>query len=64
MADAPTHIPLAITCIVAGCVSIYGALFAAGYFLYGNLTLGAVLTVVTLGAAWVLWDSWMKISAD
>jgi solute:Na+ symporter, SSS family len=64
MAKAPTHIPLALTCIVAGCIAIYGALFASGSFLYGNMLTGSVLTVITLVAAWILWASWMRISAD
>ena len=64
MAKAPTHVPLAITCIVAGCISIYGSLFATGYFLYGNFFAGTGLTAVALVAAIVLASSWMRISSD
>ena len=59
-----THVPLALTCIVAGCLSIYGALFATGFFLYGDNTKGTVLTVGTVIASIFLWRSWMRISAD
>jgi solute:Na+ symporter, SSS family len=59
-----THIPLALTCIVAGCLSIYGTLFATGFFLYGDIAKGTALTVATLIAALFLWKSWMRISAD
>ena len=59
-----THVPLALTCIVAGCLSIYGALFATGFFLYGDNAKGAVLTVGTVIASIFLWRSWMRISAD
>ena len=62
--QAPTHIPLAIICIVAGCIAIYGALFAAGYLLYGNFRVGTIWTVITLAASYALWHSWMRISAD
>ena len=64
MASAPTHVPLAILCIVAGCIAIYGALFATGYILYGSMAIGTVLAIISLGAALVLWRSWMRISAD
>ncbi len=59
-----THVPLALSCIVAGCLSIYGALFATGFFLYGDNTKGTVLTVGTVIASIFLWRSWMRISAD
>ena len=56
--------PLALTCILAGTVSIYGALFATGFFLYGETAKGTALTVVAVIAAGFLWNSWMRISAD
>jgi Na+/proline symporter len=59
-----THFPLALTCIVAGTLSIYGALFATGFFLYGEPVQGAILTAGTLVATYFLWHSWMRISAD
>ena len=34
-----------------GCVAVYSALFATGFFVYGNVGLGAVLAVVTVGGA-------------
>jgi Na+/proline symporter len=61
---APTHVPLAITCILAGSLSIWGALFAAGYFLYGQYTIATVLTVATAIASFFLLRTWMRISAD
>ena len=50
MASAPTHVPLAILCIVAGCIAIYGALFATGYILYGSMLIGTVLAIISLAA--------------
>jgi hypothetical protein len=62
--DAPTHFPVALQCIVAGTLAIYGALFASGYILYGQYALGAALTVGSVVAWMFLWKSWMRISAD
>ena len=59
-----THVPLALTCILAGCLSIYGTLFATGFFLYEDNVKGTVLTIGTLIASVFLWRSWMRISAD
>lgn len=61
---APTHVPLAIMCIAAGSFSIWGALFAAGYFLYGDYTKAIVLTVITVITSYFLLKTWMRISAD
>ena len=62
VAEQAHHIPLAIICIVAGCIAIYGALFAAGYLLYGNFRVGTIWTVITLAASYALWHSWMRIA--
>jgi Na+/proline symporter len=35
-----------------GCVTIYGALFATGYLLYGNVPVGATCAVASAAAAW------------
>jgi solute:Na+ symporter, SSS family len=61
---APTHFPLALACIFAGSLSIWGALFATGYFLYGNYMMGSVLTASTVIASFFLITTWMRISAD
>jgi hypothetical protein len=61
---APTHVPLAITCILAGSLSIWGALFAAGYYLYGDYTKAIVLSVITAFTSYFLLRTWMRISAD
>src|SRR5262249_37565493 len=60
----PVHLPLALACIIAGTISIYSALFATGFFLYGDSTNGTVLAVLAVVASFFLWKSWMRISAD
>jgi Na+/proline symporter len=56
-------VPLGILCSVVGCVSIYAALFGTGAFLYGDLVLGGVLTVVAVVGGGVLWACWKKMEA-
>ena len=50
-----------ILCMVLGCVAIYGALFATGYWLYGQYGLASVTTVVALAAAVALAKAWPKL---
>ena len=33
----PWTVPLELFCMLIGCTAVYGALFATGYRLYGNL---------------------------
>jgi len=40
---------------------IYSMLFATGYFIYGNLELGGVLTVISLVSAYLLSKVWSRI---
>lgn len=51
-------VTVTISCIVLGCIAVYGALAATGYFLYGNTLVGSVLAslaaLATLGLV-VLW---------
>jgi Na+/proline symporter len=61
---APTNVPLALGCIVAGSLTIWGALFATGYLLYGDYWMGSVLTAATVVAGCFLLATWMRISAD
>ncbi|MCC6547774.1 Na+:solute symporter [Candidatus Sumerlaeota bacterium] len=43
-------LPVAILCMVLGCFAVYGALFATGFWIYGNTTGGVVSTVVAVVA--------------
>ena len=54
-------LPLGILCMVLGCFAIYGALFAAGSFIYGNIVPAIILTVVTAGAVAGLAWAWPKL---
>ena len=47
-AGGGSNLPLGILCMVLGCFAVYSALFGAGYWLYGNVALGAVFTATFL----------------
>ncbi|MFK7972076.1 MAG: sodium:solute symporter family protein [Bacteroidia bacterium] len=55
------NVPTQLLAILAGCVGIYGLLFASGYLLYGNLTVGLPMLGIVLIAAWLLRRIWNKI---
>jgi len=55
-------VPLGILCMVAGCFAVYSALFATGYWLYGNYVPAAILTVVAVLAAVFLLRVWGRVS--
>ena len=60
-APASRNLPLRIACLFIGSFMVYGALFATGYFIYGNLVAGAVAMVVSVGCAAFLASMWRKI---
>jgi hypothetical protein len=54
-------VPLGIVCMVFGCLAVYGALFATGYWIYGNYVPAAALTLLSVTAAVLLARSWKKL---
>ena len=53
-----SDLPAGILCMVLGCIAVYTALFATGYWLYGRHTLALLLTAIfALSALWLakLW---------
>ncbi len=55
-ATAPTGgaVSTGILCWFLGCLAVYGALFATGYFLYGEPGIGLVCAVAAVSAAYAL----------
>ena len=43
-----------------GCVTVYTALFATGYFLYGNISPGLISSVISVAAAFLLALIWRR----
>lgn len=59
--DESWRVPQGILCMALACVAVYGALFATGYWIYGNWTLASVLTLVTFVASAFLYKAWRKL---
>jgi hypothetical protein len=41
-----------------GCLTVYGALFSTGYFLYGNHLAAAAAAALALAGGWLLFRWW------
>ncbi len=53
--------PMGIFCTLLSCLAVYAALFAMGFFIYGNYLPGVILTVVFLVGLVSLIPLWKKI---
>ena len=60
--DRLGQLPLGILCTVLGCVAIYCALFATGYWLYGHTTSASILTGVAIVSTVVLIVMWRRLT--
>jgi SSS family solute:Na+ symporter len=58
------QMPLKLLCVFVGSVVIYGALFSVGSFIYGNLTWGISLGVISLLGCVFLMKAFTKIKTD
>lgn len=54
-------LPLGIVCMILGCITIYGALFATGNWIYGQYVLASILSVVTVIAIVMMTRLWSKL---
>ncbi len=54
-------LPLGIVCMVVGCVAVYAALFATGYWIYGRRLWAAILSAIALVATTVLIKTWKNL---
>lgn len=59
--EAGWSVPHGILCMFLGCIVVYSALFAAGYWIYGNLILGSFLTVLMIVTIFLLNKAWAKL---
>lgn len=57
-------VPAGILAMLLGLVMIYCSLFATGYFIYGNIQLATVLTLLAIIAAYLLSKVWHKIKVQ
>ncbi len=55
------QLPLEILSMVAGCFAVYGALFATGFFLYGEVASGMISVAVSTVSAIIIYRNWKKV---
>jgi Na+/proline symporter len=60
--DRIGQLPLGIMCTVLGCVAIYCALFATGYWLYGHTISASILTAVAVLSTLMLIVLWRRLT--
>ncbi len=58
----PGQLPLELACMFAGVFLVYGALFATGFFIYGETLNGIIGTVVAVVSSVFLIRTWSTIS--
>ena len=54
-------LPLEIMSMVAGCFGVYGALFATGFFLYGQTGPGWIAAATSALAAFIIFRNWKQV---
>lgn len=57
----PGDLPTGILCMIAGCFAVYNTVFAAGFFMYGQLMAAIICTVIAAVAVWFLATTWGKL---
>ena len=54
-------LPMGLLCMLFGCLAVYSALFATGYWIYANKLPAAVLTVTAIASTALLIKSWKRL---
>ncbi len=57
----PGDLPTGILCMIAGCFAVYNTVFAAGFYMYGQLIPAIICTVIAAAAVWILANTWGKL---
>jgi len=57
------NMPTQILFLISGCASIYGILFATGYFLYGQVLAGLLSTAIALVGTVILKVTWKSVAS-
>lgn len=55
------QLPLEVACMIIGCFTVYGALFATGFWIYGQTLNAIICTVVALAGGWYLMKVWGRL---
>ena len=62
--DPHWTVPLALLCMMVGCLAVYSALFATGYFLCAKIGPAVLLTAVAAASSVFLIATWNKVSTN
>jgi len=62
--DRAWEMPLQILCVFIGCIAIYSSLFAIGSFVYGNILIGTILSVVAVLGLVFLFKSFSRLRTE
>jgi len=57
------EVPQGILCMVLGCASIYSALFATGYWIYGRIPAAVALTLLCVASGVALALAWRRMES-
>ncbi len=57
-------VPLEILAMIVGCFTVFGALFATGHWIYGNIKLASIMTVIAVIGAVALLRIWRNLKTD
>lgn len=57
------QLPLEILCMFLGCITVYCALFATGFWIYGNSTPAMICSVVAIIGTLFLVNLWKRLKA-
>jgi Na+/proline symporter len=55
-------LPYSLLNVFLGCIAIYSALFSTGYFIYGNIGLGLLLSGVFFFCVFLIIKTWSKLN--
>lgn len=55
------QLPLELLCMVIGIISIYTALFATGFWIYGKITSALILSAICIGSLLFIIRTWGKL---
>lgn len=65
--DDPRHgfdVPLEIFAMIIGCITIYGTLFATGYWIYGKTISASILTLISIAGIFLLFKLWGQLKTE
>ena len=56
-----SQLPLEILCMFIGCITVFTALFATGFWIYGQTLTAIIMTIIALGGGFFLFQVWNKL---